>query len=471
MSDQVKRTAIPKHENPVREADERVQDCFEVALNLTAEDAMLEAQRCIQCKKARCIEGCPVGVNIPVFVKAVAEGRFEDALHTIHEANLLPAVCGRVCPQETQCQEVCTLAKKFGAVSIGALERFVADRARDNGGSAPASVKPTPTGRKVAIIGSGPAGLAAAGDLARQGHAVTVFEALHKPGGVLVYGIPEFRLPKAIVADEIAALERMGVTIETNVVVGRTITIDELYEDGYDAIFVGTGAGLPLFLGIPGESLCGVCSANEFLTRANLMGAFDPAHHDTPIYVGKQVAVIGGGNVTMDSARMARRLGPDKVTVLYRRTRAEMPARYEEIERAEQEGVHFEFLAAPTRFIGNERRWVTGVECLRMELGEPDASGRRRPVPIEGSAYVVPADTVIVAIGNSPAPLIPSTTPGLQVTRHGCIVADHDTGATPRPGLFAGGDIVTGAATVIEALGAGRRAAAAIGDYLATLPK
>lgn len=465
-----KRLSIPRQRVPTRPREERIRDFEEVALGFTVEQAQLEAERCLQCKPPRCVAGCPVGVNIPVFIKAVAEGRFDDAVRTIKESNLLPAICGRVCPQETQCEAVCTLAKKYQPVAIGALERFVADWGRAHSGDGQEKEKPKPTGRRVAVIGSGPAGLAAAGDLARQGHEVTIFEALHRPGGVLVYGIPEFRLPKAIVAEEIESLEALGVRIETNVVIGRTITIDELFEDGFDAVFVGTGAGLPVFLGIPGENLCGVYSANEFLTRMNLMRAYDFPNSDTPIYVGKRVAVIGGGNVAMDAARVALRAGAEKVTILYRRSRAEMPARLEEVERAEEEGVHFELLVAPTRILGDDRRYVCGIECIRMTLGEPDESGRRRPVPQPGSEFTIPVETVVVAIGNHPHPLVPRTTPGLEVTPHGTIVADPESGATSRKGLFAGGDIVTGAATVIEAMGAGRRAARAIGEYLATLP-
>ncbi len=457
---------VPRHKVPDRDPVERSRDFQEVALGFSAEDAQAEALRCLQCKKATCIDGCPVGVNIPVFIKAVAEGQFDEALRVIHDANLLPAICGRVCPQENQCEKVCVLARKFGAVSIGGLERFVADLGRERGQQVPSSGETKPTGKRVAVIGSGPAGLAAAGDLARYGHEVIVYEALHRPGGVLVYGIPEFRLPKGIVDQEIAALEGLGVKFEMDVVIGRTITIDELFESGFDAVFVGSGAGLPLFLNIPGENLCGVFSANEFLTRVNLMGAYDPERFDTPVYVGKRVAVIGGGNVAMDAARVAKRLGPESVTVLYRRTRAELPARADEVHHAEEEGIKFEFLAAPKQIIGNDQRWVTGVECIRMELGEPDESGRRRPVPIEGSDFIVDVDTVVVAIGNSPHPLVPTTTPGLAVTKWGNIVADETTGQTPRAGLFAGGDIVTGAATVIEALGAGRRAARAINEYL-----
>lgn len=457
---------VPRYKVPDRDPVERSRDFQEVALGFSPEDAQAEALRCLQCKKATCIDGCPVGVNIPVFIKAAAEGQFDEALRVIHNANLLPAICGRVCPQENQCEKTCVLAKKFGAVSIGSLERFVADLGRERGQQVPSSGDTKPTGKRVAVIGSGPAGLAAAGDLSRYGHEVIVYEALHRPGGVLVYGIPEFRLPKSIVDQEIAALEGLGVKFEMNVVIGRTITIDELFESGFDAVFVGTGAGLPLFLNIPGENLCGVFSANEFLTRVNLMGAYDPERFDTPVYVGKRVAVIGGGNVAMDAARVAKRLSPESVTVLYRRTRAELPARADEVHHAEEEGIKFEFLAAPKQIIGNDQRWVTGVECIRMELGEPDDSGRRRPVPIEGSNFIVDVDTVIVAIGNSPHPLVPTTTPGLAVTKRGNIVADETTGQTPRPGLFAGGDIVTGAATVIEALGAGRRAARAINEYL-----
>jgi len=468
-----KKAGAPRQVQAARDAEERTHDFTEVALGFTAEQAIIEAERCLQCKRPLCMDGCPVSIEIPVFIKAVSEGQFDKALEVINESNLLPAICGRVCPQENQCEKTCLLAKKFGAVSIGTLERFVADYARNgNRPAAPVAAPVAPrTGRKVAIIGSGPAGLACAADLARQGHEVVVFEAFHKPGGVLIYGIPEFRLPKDIVAQEIAALERMGVRIETNVVIGRSITIDELFEDGFDAVFIGTGAGLPLFLGIEGESLCGVFSANEFLTRVNLMGAYDPETNDTPVYIGRKIVVIGGGNVAMDAARVARRLSPGEVTVLYRRTRDEMPARLEEIHHAEEEGIKFHYLTAPLRVLGDERKWVTGIECQQMELGEPDASGRRRPVKIEGSEFVVEADMVVVAIGNSPAPLVPQTTPGLEVTKHGTIIADQDTGQTPRPGLFAGGDIVTGAATVIEAMGAGRRAAAAIGEYLATLAR
>ncbi|HOM82752.1 MAG: NADPH-dependent glutamate synthase [Armatimonadetes bacterium] len=469
-NDNKRRLAIPRQHIPTRPVEERIRDYEEVAIGFSEEEARREAERCLQCKHAKCMEGCPVSVHIPAFIKAIAEGRDDDAVSIVREQNLFPAICGRVCPQETQCEQVCTLAKKYGAVAIGALERYVADHARKRGANGSKVEKAAPTGRRVAVIGSGPAGLAAAGDLARQGHDVTIFEALHRPGGVLVYGIPEFRLPKAIVAEEIAALQALGVKIETNVVIGRTITIDELFAEGYDAVFVGSGAGLPMFLGIPGENLCGVYSANEFLTRMNLMRAFDFPNYDTPIQIGKHVAVIGGGNVAMDAARVALRMGPEKVTILYRRSRAEMPARLEEIERAEEEGVHFELLVAPTRMLGDDRRWVTGVECQRMELGEPDASGRRRPVPVPGSEFVVPADTVVVAIGNHPHPLVPQTTPGMAVTKKGTIVADPETGATPRPGLFAGGDIVTGAATVILAMGAGRRAARAISEYLNTLP-
>ncbi|MBI3944838.1 MAG: NADPH-dependent glutamate synthase [Armatimonadetes bacterium] len=468
-TDNRRRLSIPRQHSPARPWDERIRDFEEVALGFGTDQARLEADRCLQCKQARCVDGCPVGINIPAFIKAVAESRFEDAVYTVKESNLLPAICGRVCPQETQCEQVCTLAKKYGAVAIGALERFVADWGRAHPTNGQVREK-QPTGRRVAVIGSGPAGLAASGDLARQGHAVTVFEALHRAGGVLVYGIPEFRLPKAIVAEEIASLEALGVHFETNVVIGRTITIDELFEEGYDAVFVGTGAGLPMFLGIPGENLCAVYSANEFLTRTNLMRAYDFPASDTPIYVGKRVVVIGGGNVAMDAARVALRSGAEQVTILYRRSRAEMPARLEEVGHAEEEGIHFELLVAPTRILGDERRYVSAIECIRMELGEPDASGRRRPVPRPGSEFTMPVDTVVVAIGNHPHPLVPQTTPGIQVTSHGTIVADRESGATARDGLFAGGDIVTGAATVIEAMGAGRRAARAIGDYLATLP-
>jgi glutamate synthase (NADPH/NADH) small chain len=440
----------------------RIRNFEEVPFGYTPEEAVAEAERCLQCKRAPCIQGCPVNINIPKFIREIREGDFRAAIRTIKETNNLPAICGRVCPQETQCQAVCTLGKKYEPVAIGRLERFVADWEYEHGVELPEVGKPT--GFRVAVVGSGPAGLTCAADLRRFGHEVTIFEALHEPGGVLMYGIPEFRLPKRIVRAEIENLLKMGVELKLNVVVGRTVTIDELFASGYHAVFVGSGAGLPKFLGIPGENLIGIYSANEFLTRVNLMRAYLFPEYDTPIKVGKRVAVIGGGNVAMDAARTALRLGAERVVVLYRRTEAEMPARREEVHHAKEEGVEFEFLANPVRFLDTGGK-VSGVECIRMELGEPDESGRRRPIPIPNSNFVIPVDTVIVAIGNDPHPLVPRTTPGLATTKHGTIVADEE-GRTSREGVFAGGDIVTGAATVISAMGAGKRAALAIHRYL-----
>jgi len=440
----------------------RIRNFEEVPFGYTPEEAVSEAERCLQCKRAPCIQGCPVNINIPKFIREIREGDFRAAIRTIKETNNLPAICGRVCPQETQCQAVCTLGKKYEPVAIGRLERFVADWEYEHGVELPEVGKPT--GFRVAVVGSGPAGLTCAADLRRFGHAVTIFEALHEPGGVLMYGIPEFRLPKRIVRAEIENLLKMGVELKLNVVVGRTVTIDELFARGYHAVFVGSGAGLPKFLGIPGENLIGIYSANEFLTRVNLMRAYLFPEYDTPVKVGKVVAVVGGGNVAMDAARTALRLGAERVIVLYRRTEAEMPARREEIHHAKEEGVEFEFLVNPVRFLDSGGK-VSGVECIRMELGEPDESGRRRPIPIPNSNFVIPVDTVIVAIGNDPHPLVPRTTPGLATTKHGTIVADEE-GRTSREGVFAGGDIVTGAATVISAMGAGKRAAFAIHRYL-----
>ena len=454
---------VPK-KTPMREQppEERIKNFREVPLGYTPEEAVREAKRCLQCKRAPCIQGCPVNVKIPKFIAKIAEGDFRGAIRVIKEDNYLPAICGRVCPQETQCEAVCTLGRKFEPVAIGRLERFAADWEYEHGVEIPPLGEPT--GFRVAVVGSGPAGLTCAAELRRFGHDVVIFEALHEPGGVLVYGIPEFRLPKRLVAQEVENVRRLGVEIYTNVVVGRTVTIDELFQDGFHAVFVGSGAGLPRFLGIPGESLVGVYSANEFLTRVNLMRAYLFPEYDTPIKVGKRVAVVGGGNVAMDAARTALRLGAEKVMVLYRRTEAEMPARAEEVHHAKEEGVEFHFLVNPVRFLGKDGV-LCGVECIRMELGEPDESGRRRPIPIEGSNFTLDIDTAIIAIGNSPHPLIPRTTPGLEVSRKGTIVAD-DLGVTSREGVFAGGDIVTGAATVILAMGAGKRAAYAIDKYL-----
>ena len=457
----IREKQIPMREQP---PEERIHNFAEVPFGYTEDEAVLEAERCLQCPNAPCIEGCPVGINIPLFIEHVKNRRFAEAIATIMEANSLPAVCGRVCPQESQCQGVCTLGKRFEPVAIGRLERFCADWAAEN---APVRVEvPRETGKRVAVIGSGPAGLTAAGELRKLGHAVTVFEVLHAPGGVLMYGIPEFRLPKEIVKREIDSLCSIGVEILVNRVVGRLVTVDQLLADGYDAVFIGTGAGLPRFLGVPGENLNGVYSANEFLTRTNLMRAYLFPEYDTPIKVGRRVVTVGGGNVAMDSSRTALRLGAEESIILYRRGEVELPAREEEVHHAKEEGVRFELLTSPVEFIG-ESGMLRAVRCIRMELGEPDESGRRRPVPIPDSEFEIEVDTAVIAIGNQPHPLIPQTTAGLEVSRRGNIVADPRTGETSKPGVFAGGDIVTGAATVIEAMGAGKRAAAAIDAYLA----
>jgi len=449
---------------PERPAAERVRDFDEVPLGYSPDEARAEAGRCLLCKKPQCVAGCPVGIDIPGFVKLIAEGEFEAAADRILVANVLPAVCGRVCPQETQCEQVCVLGKKGDPLAIGNLERFAADWKRACGHTAlpPA---PRPSGKRIAVVGSGPAGLTCAGELVGCGHAVTVFEALHKTGGVLMYGIPEFRLPKAIVQEEVDRLAARGVEIVTDAVIGKLETVDELLE-AYDAVFIGVGAGAPMFLNVAGEHLVGVFSANEYLTRANLMGAYDPERSDTPIARSKRVAVIGGGNVAMDSARTALRIGADAVYVVYRRSRAEMPARVAEVHHAEQEGIRFNFLTNPTRILGNDEGRVVGMECLRMELGEPDDSGRRRPIPIEGSEFTFEVDAVIVAIGNRPNPIVPQTTPDLQTTRWGTVVADEATGRTTKARVWSGGDIVTGAATVISAMGAGQAAARDIDAYL-----
>ena len=450
---------------PVREQDPKVRagNFEEVCYGYNEKEALLEASRCLNCRNPRCVQHCPVGIRIPEFIAQVRAGAFQEAARVIARDSSLPAVCGRVCPQETQCEGNCILGVKGEPVAIGKLERFVADWSRAQGG-VPVEKAPA-NGIKVAIVGSGPSGLACASDLAKLGYDVTIFEVLHKPGGVLQYGIPEFRLPKQrVVEPEIDSVRALGVTIETNVVVGRTITIDELFDrEGFKAVFVGSGAGLPRFMGIPGESLNGVFSANEFLTRSNLMRAFDPSS-DTPIFVGKRVAVVGGGNVAMDAARTALRLG-SQVTIVYRRTEKELPARAEEVHHALEEGIVFRMLTNPVEILGDEKGWVNALRCIQMELGEPDASGRRSPIPIKDSEFEIPVDAVIMALGTSPNPLIAKTTKGLETERHGCIVAD-ESGATSRPGVFAGGDAVTGAATVILAMGAGRRAAAAIDAYL-----
>jgi len=456
---------IREHQVPMRQepAEVRIHNFNEVPCGYNEEEAILEAERCLQCRDAPCVKGCPVEIDIPRFIAQLKGREFALAIATIKEANTLPAVCGRVCPQETQCQGVCTLGKRFEPVAIGRLERFCADWESEHEPCCPAVREDS--GFHVAVIGSGPAGLAAAGELRRMGHAVTVFELLHVAGGVLVYGIPEFRLPKAIVAREVEALCAMGVTLQVNRVVGQLYTVDDLLASGYDAVFIGTGAGLPQFLSVPGESLNGVYSANEFLTRTNLMRAFRFPEYDTPIKVGRRVITVGGGNVAMDAARTALRLGARESIIVYRRSEAELPARREEVEHAKEEGIQFHFLANPTRLIGTNGA-VAAAECIQMRLGEPDASGRRRPVPVSGSEFSLETSTVVIAIGNGPHPLVPRTTPGLKLNHHGNIVADLKTGQTSKPAVFAGGDIVTGAATVIEAMGAGKRAAVAIDHYL-----
>ncbi len=453
-----------KNPMPEQAPDIRNKNFLEVTTGYSEQTAIDEAQRCLNCKHKPCMEGCPVSVKIPEFISLVAQGKFEDAYLKITETNSLPAVCGRVCPQEKQCEAKCVRGIKGEPVGIGRLERFVADYHMANVEDK-ISV-PEKNGKKVAVVGSGPSGLTAAGDLAKLGYDVTIYEAFHTPGGVLMYGIPEFRLPKDIVQKEISKLKEMGVKIETNVVIGKTILVDELMEEfGYDAIFIGSGAGLPSFMGIEGEALNGVYSANEFLTRINLMKGYKFPEYDTPVYVGKNVAVFGGGNVAMDAARSAKRLGADNVYIIYRRGFEELPARKEEVMHAQEEGIEFKLLQNPTRFIGDDNGWIKGVEVIKMELGEPDASGRRRPVPIKGSEELLDIDTAVIAIGQTPNPLIKQTTEGLEINKKGCIVAD-ETGATSRPFVYAGGDVVTGAATVILAMGAGKTAAEAIDKAL-----
>ena len=456
---------MDKNPMPEQEPLVRNKNFDEVALGYTDEMAIDEAKRCLNCKRPACMEGCPVAVRIPEFIAKVAEGDFDEAYKIITSTNSLPAICGRVCPQENQCEGKCVRGIKGEPVGIGRLERFVADYHMNHGHKDGPPAVPQSNGHRVAIVGSGPAGLTCAGDLARKGYEVTIFEAFHKAGGVLVYGIPEFRLPKAIVAKEIAKLEHFGVKIITDAVIGRAESIDELFEEGYEAVFIGSGAGLPQFLHIPGENLLGVFSANELLTRSNLMKAYLP-EYDTPIRIGKRVAVVGAGNVAMDAARTAKRLGADEVYIVYRRGMEELPARKEEVHHAQEEEVIFKVLNNPVEILGDENDHVTGIKVVKMELGEPDASGRRKPVPVEGSEYVIDVDSVIIAIGTSPNPLILTTTPGLEATKKGGIVADDATGATSRPGVFAGGDAVTGAATVIKAMGAGKVAAAGIVEYL-----
>ena len=455
--------SLKKNEMPSQAPDVRNKNFLEVALGYTEEQALDEAQRCLHCKNKPCVAGCPVGIHIPDFIAKVAEGDFEGAYQIITQQSSLPAVCGRVCPQETQCEQKCVRGIKGEPVGIGRLERFVADWHNKNVCEAPR--KPAPNGHKVAVIGSGPSGLTCAGDLAKKGYAVTVFEALHTAGGVLVYGIPEFRLPKDIVQKEIDGLKALGVDVQTNMVIGRVLSIDELLEQGYEAVFIGSGAGLPRFMNIPGENLKGVYSANEFLTRVNLMKAYQPGS-DTPIEHAKRVAVVGGGNVAMDAARCAKRLGAEEVFIVYRRSEKELPARAEEVEHAKEEDIVFHLLNNPTQILGDENGCVKGMECIRMELGEPDASGRRRPVEVPGSEFTLDVDCVIMAIGTSPNPLIKSTTEGLETQKWGGIIVNEETGLTSREGVYAGGDAVTGAATVILAMGAGKTAATAIDQYI-----
>jgi glutamate synthase (NADPH/NADH) small chain len=451
---------------PEQPPAERIKNHNEVPYGYTAELAIAEAQRCLECARVECMNGCPVNVQIPAFLKLVAAGDFRGAINLVKDTNSLPAITGRVCPQEQQCEKVCTLAKRFEPVAIGRLERFAADWEAAQGDLPIPGLAP-PTGKKVAVVGSGPAGLTVAADLVKMGHHVTIFEALHEPGGVLVYGIPEFRLPKTIVRREVEYVCRLGAKLVKDFVVGNSATVDELLEE-YDAVFLGSGAGLPWFLNIPGENLSGVYSANEYLTRANLMKAYRFPEYDTPIARGRHVITIGGGNVAMDASRTALRLGAQESVIVYRRSREEMPARAEEIHHAEEEGVQFKLLATPLAIHGDEKGRVKELECIQTRLGEPDASGRRRPVPIERSNFRIPADTVIIAIGQSPSPLIPKTTPDLKTERDGVVVIENETGKTSKKGVFAGGDVATGGATVILAMGQAKKAAKAIDEYLTT---
>ncbi len=463
-----KKEKIPRQAMPEQDPKARIGNFDEVPYGYSEEVAMLEAKRCIQCKKPGCIPGCPVDVDIPGFIKLIAEGKFIEAAWKLKETNALPAVCGRVCPQEDQCEKVCILGKKGDPVAVGRLERFAADYERATGKIEIPKVA-APTGKKIAIVGAGPAGLTIAGDLVKVGHDVTVFEALHKAGGVLIYGIPEFRLPKAIVDAEVDYLEKLGVKIVFNAAIGRLKTVDDLFAEGFHAVFLGVGAGAPVFMNVPGENISGIYSANEYLTRSNLMKAYLFPKYDTPIVKGKNVAVIGGGNVAMDSVRTALRLGADNAYIIYRRSKKEMPARIEEVHHAEEEGVQFNFLTNPIEYIGDENGWVKQMVCNRMELGEPDDSGRRRPIVIKGSEFTIDVDIVVVAIGTTANPVIPRTTPGLDVNKWGYIVTKDGTGETTRMGVYAGGDIVTGSATVILAMGAGRQAAKAIDEYVRSL--
>ena len=461
-----KKVRPPRQAMPTQDPDVRGKNFNEVALGYSLETAVLEATRCLMCKKPQCVAGCPVEIDIPKFISALAEGDLQAAATMLKGDNNLPAICGRVCPQETQCEILCVLGKKFEPVAIGRLERFVADWELDQGDLEKPELPP-PSGKRVAVIGAGPAGLTCAGDLARYGHQVTIFEALHAPGGVLIYGIPEFRLPKDVVRAEVDYVKSLGVELRLNTVIGKLYTIDELLnKEGFDAVFLGTGAGLPRFMGIPGENYNGVYSANEFLTRVNLMKGYLFPKYDTPVKVGKKVAVVGAGNVAMDASRCALRLGADEVHIVYRRSRQEVPARAEEVHHAEEEGIIFDFLTNPVEIYGNEKGWVRGMRVIRMELGEPDASGRRRPIPIPGSEYDIEVNIVVMALGTSPNPLVFQDAGGLERTRWGTVVANEQTGRTTKEGVWAGGDIVTGAATVISAMGAGKRAAVDINQYL-----
>jgi len=462
-----KKQKAPREPMPKQEVKERVRNFNEVALGYTEEQAKSEAERCLQCPKPLCVQGCPVDIDIPGFIKLIVEGKYTEAANKIKEDDILPRMTGRVCPQEEQCEAQCVLGIKHKPIAIGRLERFAADYEAGNSEVETPAVQ-AKKNKKVAVVGSGPAGLTVAADCARMGYDVKIFEALHKPGGVLAYGIPEFRLPKEIVSREVEALEKMGVELECNVIIGRTITVEQLFEEGFDAIFLGVGAGLPRFLGVEGENLLGIYSANEFLTRINLMKAYKFPEYDTPISIGEKVAVVGGGNVAMDSARSAVRLGAREVHIIYRRSRKEMPARDEEIENAVEEGVILDLLVNPIEFTGDEKGWVKAIKMIKMELGEPDDSGRRRPVPIEGNEFIYDVDTVVIAIGQNANPILLDATPDVKRNKWGYIDADSETGKTSMKGVFAGGDIVTGEATVIDAMGAGRKAARAIDEYLKT---
>jgi len=450
---------------PEQDPKVRVHNFNEVPIGYSEETAMKEASRCLQCKKPGCRTGCPVGVDIPAFISLIAEGKFIEAAWKLKEDSALPAVCGRVCPQEEQCEKFCIVGKKGEPVAVGRLERFAADYERNSGEVKIPELAPK-TGKKVAVVGAGPSGLTVAGDLIKMGYDVAIYEALHKPGGVLVYGIPEFRLPKSIVEAEVNYLQKLGVKIVTNAVIGRLKTIDDLFGEGYDAVFLGVGAGAPVFMGIPGENLSGIYSANEYLTRSNLMKAYLFPEYDTPIVRGKNVAVIGGGNVAMDSVRTALRLGAENAYIIYRRSEVELPARKEEVHHAKEEGVQFKLLTNPIEYIGDENGWVKGIKCVEMELGEPDASGRRRPIEKKDSEFVIDVDTVVVSVGTNANPIIPTTTPGLETNKWGYILTKDESGLTSREAVYAGGDIVTGSATVILAMGAGKKAAAAIHEYL-----